>query len=135
MLAASLAHSADTASRYTGHNRRVLSQPPETTRVPSGLNATLDTQSVWPISGLPTGCPVVASHKRTVLSHPPETMLVPSGLYATLSTGAVWPVSGSPTCCPVAASDTRTVLSSLPETKRGPSGLSQCPPRTFRKMD
>ncbi len=43
-------------------------------RVPSGLNATLSTASVWPVSGLPMGAPVAASHIRTVLSALPETM-------------------------------------------------------------
>ena len=36
--------------------------------VPSGLNATLLTGSVWPVSGAPIGWPVAASHTRTVLS-------------------------------------------------------------------
>ena len=52
--------------------------------MPSGLNATLDTASVWPVSGSPTGWPVAASHSRTVLSPLPEAMRVPSGLNATL---------------------------------------------------
>ena len=34
---------------------------------PSGLNATLYTASVWPVSGAPMGWPVSASHTRTVL--------------------------------------------------------------------
>ena len=62
--------------------------------MPSGLNATLDTESVWPVSGSPTGWPVSASHTRTVLSALPEAMRVPSGLNATLVTASVWPVSG-----------------------------------------
>ena len=33
------------------HTRTVLSSLPETIRLPSGLNATLHTQSVWPVSG------------------------------------------------------------------------------------
>ena len=63
-------------------------------RLPSGLNATLDTVSVWPVSGCPIGWPVSASHTRTVLSSLPETMRLPSGLNATLVTASVWPVSG-----------------------------------------
>ena len=63
-------------------------------RVPSGLNATLDTVSVWPVSGWPIGWPVSASHSRTVLSQLPEAMRLPSGLNATLVTASVWPVSG-----------------------------------------
>ena len=54
--------------------------------MPSGLNATLDTASVWPVSGSPIGWPVSASHSRTVLSPLPETMRWPSGLNATLNT-------------------------------------------------
>ena len=50
------------------HSRTVLSALPETIRCPSGLNATLHTASVWPVSGWPTGWPVAASHSRTVLS-------------------------------------------------------------------
>ena len=54
--------------------------------MPSGLNATLITASVWPVSGAPIGWPVSASHTRTVRSSLPETMRVPSGLNATLFT-------------------------------------------------
>ena len=36
------------------HTRTVLSALPEAIRVPSGLNATLVTASVWPVSGWPT---------------------------------------------------------------------------------
>ena len=50
------------------HNRTVLSSPAVASRCPSGLNATLVTASVWPVSGSPTGWPVSASHSRTVLS-------------------------------------------------------------------
>ena len=64
------------AERHAGHRVRVagqrladglagvgvphphrLSPLPETMRLPSGLNATLLTQSVWPVSGWPTGWP------------------------------------------------------------------------------
>ena len=61
------------------HSRTVLSPLPETIRLPSGLNATLNTESVWPVSGSPIGWPVSASHSRTVLSTLPETMRVPVG--------------------------------------------------------
>ena len=40
------------------HTRTVLSRLPETMRLPSGLNATLVTTLVWPVSGWPTGWPV-----------------------------------------------------------------------------
>ena len=44
--------------------RTVLSALPETMRLPSGLNATLFTQSVSPVSGAPMGWPVSAFHSR-----------------------------------------------------------------------
>ncbi len=47
------------------HNRTVPSSPPETIRVPSGLNATLHTMPVWPVSGVPRGFPVAASQLPT----------------------------------------------------------------------
>ena len=51
-------------------------------RCPSGLNATLNTESVCPVSG--GRCmPVSASHNRTVLSSLPEARRCPSGLNAT----------------------------------------------------
>ena len=56
--------------------------------MPSGLNATLVTVSVWPVSGWPMGWPVAASHSRTVLSPLPEAIRVPSGLNATLVTAS-----------------------------------------------
>ena len=67
------------------HPHRVVPLP-ETMRVPSGLNATLITGPVWPVSGAPMGWPVAASHSRTVLSALPEAMRCPSGLNATLDT-------------------------------------------------
>ncbi len=70
--------------RSVGRCRRPTAAPccrqlPEAMRVPSGLNATLDTASVWPVSGSPMGWPVSASHSRTVLSSLPEAMPVPVG--------------------------------------------------------
>ena len=64
MLVVSLEHIADTGSGYVGHTRTVMSSPPETMREPSGLNATLSTVPVWPVSGSPIGFPVSASHTR-----------------------------------------------------------------------
>ena len=84
--------------------------------LPSGLMATLVTDSVWPFSVL-LHSPVVRSHTlvvwegfggnishqfksdrnqhksthRTVLSQEPDTMDLPSGLMATLETVCVWP--------------------------------------------
>ena len=97
------------------HSRTVLSAPAEASRCPSGLNATLCTASVWPVSGAPMGWPVSAFHNRTVSSALPEAIRCPSGLNATLYTASVWPVSGAPRGWPVSASHSRTVLSSLAE--------------------
>src|SRR6478736_7592804 len=99
MLAVSLSHNRvhHFAGSDAGHNRTVLSSLPETMRPPSGLNATLLTGPVWPVSGAPISRPVPASHTRTVVSLLPETMRAPSGLNATPHAPSVWPVSGAPT--------------------------------------
>ena len=55
MLVVSLAHITDAGSVYVGHRRTVLSALPDTMVFPSGLNATLVTWSVWPVSGWPRG--------------------------------------------------------------------------------
>jgi hypothetical protein len=73
------------------HSRTVSSSLPLASRWPSGLNATLRTELVCPVSGAPIGWPVSASHSRTVWSAPELASLCPSGLTATLSTLA--PVS------------------------------------------
>ena len=79
--------------------------------MPSGLNATLNTEPVWPVSGCPMGWPVL------VVPHPHRAVVAaggdafPSGLNATQSTGPVWPVSGCPMGWPVLVSHTRTVWS------------------------
>ena len=54
------------------HNRTILSPLAEASRCPSGLNATLNTVLVWPVSGWPMGWPVSAFHNRTVLSALPR---------------------------------------------------------------
>ena len=56
-----------------------------TIRVPSGLNAALDTQPVCPLSSS-TGVPVRASQTFAVWSPLPVTIRVPSGLNAALLT-------------------------------------------------
>ncbi len=108
------------------HSRTVLSALPETIRVPSGLNATLYTASVWPVSGWPTGWPVSASHSRTVLSAAAgdDARAVGAERHA-VHTMSVWPVSGWPTGWPVSASHSRTVLSALPEAMRVPVGAER----------
>src|SRR4029079_17322536 len=67
MLAISLAHSMS-GDAQAGHTRSVASLLAAARRRPSGLNATLVTASVWPVSGLPRGWPVSAPHSRTVAS-------------------------------------------------------------------
>ena len=62
MLVVSLSHIAEAGSGYVGHRRRVLSPAPDTAVFPSGLNATLVTKLVCPVSGSPSGGPVLASH-------------------------------------------------------------------------
>ena len=88
------------------HNRTVWSPLAEARRCPSGLNATLSTLPVCPVSGAPMGWPVSASHNRTVLSSLAEARRCPSGLNATLHTASVWPVRGAPIGWPVSASHT-----------------------------
>ncbi len=57
----------------------VLSQLPETMRLPSGLIATALTPSVWPLRER-ISVPLSASQTFTVLSQLAETMRLPSGL-------------------------------------------------------
>ncbi len=92
--------------------------------MPSGLNATLSTASVWPVSGAPMGWPVSASHSRTVLSSLPEAMRGAVGAERHTGHRAVWPVSGAPRGWPVSASHSRTVLSRCRRRCRCPSGLN-----------
>src|SRR6185312_14755436 len=113
MLVLSLAHSISGDAK-AGHSRTVLSQLPDAIRVPSGLNATLDTTPVCPVSGSPRGWPVSAFHSWTVPSALPLASRCPSGLYATLDTRSVWPVSGVPMSWSVSTSHSRTEPSALP---------------------
>ena len=62
--------------------------PPEAIRVPSGLNATLNTESCGRSAAGRRVGRCAASHSRTVLSSLPEAMRVPSGLNATLHTAS-----------------------------------------------
>ena len=63
------------------HTRAVLSEPPVTTRDPSGLNAAERTASVCPLRAS-SSAPVLASHTRAVLSSLAVTTRAPSGLNA-----------------------------------------------------
>src|SRR6185312_9207197 len=89
-----------------------------------GLNATANTDPVWPVSAPPIGLPVDGSHTNTVRSVPAEASLVPSGLNA----NAITPLclSGPPIGLPLGISQTRTLLLSPPPAaaSRAPSGLN-----------
>ena len=78
-------------------------------RLPSGLNATLVTGSVCPLS-VSISVPLSASHTLTVLSQLPLTMRLPSGLNDTLLTPSVCPLRVR-ISVPLSASHTLTVLS------------------------
>jgi hypothetical protein len=86
---------------WTSHSRIVLSALPEARRLPSGLNASLDTSSVCPWSGERRVWPVSTSHSLTVRSALPDAIVLPSGLKATADIRAVWPLRGCPTTCPL----------------------------------
>ena len=100
-----------------------LSQLPEAMRLPSGLNATLNTPPVWPVSGWPTGWPVSASHNRTVLSSLPEAIRVPSGLNATRTPRHVTGQRLADGLAGVGVPQPHGAVE-LPEAMRCPSGLN-----------
>jgi hypothetical protein len=52
--------------------------------LPSGLNSTPSTASVWPVRGVPMARWVVTSHNLTVPSKPKVARVLPSGPNATL---------------------------------------------------
>ena len=94
-------------------------------RVPSGLNATLDTASVWPVSGWPTGWPVsrVPQPHGVVVTAGGDPRAVGAERHADHRVR----VAGQRLADRVGrcrASHSRTVLSSLPEAMRVPSGLN-----------
>src|ERR1700683_572788 len=72
------------------HTRMVLFLPLETTRVPSGENATDLTQPSCP-SSLKISAPVAVSQIRTLLSSEPEAIRLPSEEIATDSTPSMCP--------------------------------------------
>ena len=74
------------------HRRIVPSELPLASVLPSGLNATLLTALVCPVS-VCLCSPVTASHRRIVLSSLPLASVRPSGLNDTLLTHRVCPVS------------------------------------------
>ena len=77
------------ASRHT--SSPVRSELAEASRLPSGLNATLQTSSVCPLR-VRNSCPVAASQIFTVWSKLPEASRLLSGLNATLLMSLVWPL-------------------------------------------
>src|SRR5437764_3787741 len=72
--------------RKPDHSRTVLLPLAEASVIPSGLNATLLTGPVLPISGKPSCVWVTRSHNRIVPSALPDASMRPSGLNATLLT-------------------------------------------------
>jgi hypothetical protein len=70
----------------------VLSEEPETTRLPSFEKATDQTVSLWPSNGPITVFPVSTSQIRMVLSEEPETTRLLSFEKATDKTGELWPL-------------------------------------------
>jgi hypothetical protein len=88
-----------------------VSYPALATVVPSELNASVFTRSVWPVSTF-LGEPSATFHSRTVVS-PADARYRPFGSNATLLTSSVWPArvlsrvwvatSQSTMVCPVPA--------------------------------
>ncbi|KAJ7197983.1 hypothetical protein GGX14DRAFT_667304 [Mycena pura] len=104
--------------------RTVLSDEPDTMRVPSGENATDQTASPWP-SSFCSSVPVAVSQIRTVLSDEPDTMREPSGENATDKTwlpcpSSFWPV---PTVEPAAA---LAAMTGVPKDRTLPANGIPC---------
>ena len=107
------------------HSRTVLSSLPETMRLPSGLNATLVTASVWPVSGWPIGLAGggVPHPHRLVVAAGDDALAVGAERHAGHRAGVAgqrlrrwvgrWPRPTAAPCC-----------RQLPETMRVPSGLN-----------
>src|ERR1017187_7604732 len=74
--------------------RSLLSQLPVAMRVPSGLQATLNTEPSWS-SNVCNNLPVAASQTLAVRSTLPVTRRLPSGLQATLKTNRSCPLKVS----------------------------------------
>ena len=91
-------------------------------RLPSGLNATLVTSPVWPLS-VRISVPVSASHTFTVLSVAGAGDAFAVGAERHAGDLARVPLEGEDSW-PVSASQTFTVWSQLAETMRLPSGLN-----------
>ena len=74
------------------HSRRVWSKDSDIICVPSGENATEQTELEWPLSVL-RWVPLTASHSQRVLSEDPDTICVPLGENATDRTELKWPLN------------------------------------------
>src|ERR1700686_1994065 len=74
-------------SAKTSHSRAVPSLDAVTTRLSSGLNATLNTLSGWRMTAIELRESI--SHSRAVLSHDAVTMRLPSELNAAVLTMSV----------------------------------------------
>jgi len=72
------------------HTFTVLSQPPVASCFPSGLQATLYTESLWP-RRVSNSLPVSTSHTFALASPLPVASRLPSGLQATVLTQSLWP--------------------------------------------
>ena len=88
--------------------------------MPARLNATPQTQLVWPLK-MRTCLPVAGSHSRAVVSPLAVASSRPSGLNATPLTGPLCPVRVR-RCSPVAGSHSRAVVSQLAVASSGRPG-------------
>src|SRR5947209_6874510 len=104
----------------TSHRMMVLSKLPEANVLPSGLNVTLVTISVWPVRGEPIcfgEAGLATSHRMMDWSALPDARVLPSGLKATLYTVLVWPWRGVMRALREATSHRMMDLSTLPEAR------------------
>ncbi len=106
------------------HTRAEVSHPAETSRLPSGLQASAGTRSVWLTSSHTCLC-VISSHTRTTRSSPAVATKSPRGENAIAETGnGFGHALISPTNFCVAASQNRTMPSSWPLASVRPSALN-----------
>jgi hypothetical protein len=89
-----------TAPNRPSHSLTVLSPEADASSLPSGENATAETQSEWPLS-VCRAAPDRPSHSLTVLSSEADDSSLPSGENATAVTQPEWPLS----VCRAAPSD------------------------------
>src|SRR5581483_660013 len=77
--------------RGGAQTRMVMSLLPDTKRVPSGVQTTQGTESVWPVY-LSSSLPLSMSHRQKYLSWPEVSSRWPPGDTATNQTLCVWPL-------------------------------------------